>query len=437
LITNRSWNFGNGVTTNITATNVSAVYPVAGTYTVALTVSSSAGTNTLTRVAYITGTNALVQIATNGYTLLSESCPNGALDPAEMVSLSLGLRNGGSAPTTNLVATLQATGGVLSPSGPQAYGALAAGGGAASRTFSFVLSGTCGGTNVATVQLQDGPANLGTVAFALPLGSPAPIFSQNFDGVSAPALPAGWTTATSGSQSLWVSSTGSADSSPNAAFSPDPAAVGVNELVTPAFVLPMSTAQLKFRHSFNLEASGSTSTGYDGGVLEIKIGASAFTDILAAGGSFSAGGYTRTLSSGFSNPLAGRQAWSGNSGGFTNTIVILPASAAGQSIQLKWRCGSDSSVGVVGWYVDTITVSALTCCSSIVLIPEAPPVLSTAPFTLTVLGSAGQVYSIEASTNFSSWTQRGVVTNVTGQAPFTDPNPANLLFRAYRARLLP
>lgn len=35
----------------------------------------------------------------------------------------------------------------------------------------------------------------------------------------------------------------------------------------------------------------------------------------------------------------------------------LPA-AAGGSVQLRWRFGSDSSYGGIGWYVDSITLSA-------------------------------------------------------------------------------
>ena len=52
-----------------------------------------------------------------------------------------------------------------------------------------------------------------------------------------------------------------------------------------------------------------------------------------------------------------------NSHGFTNTIVNLPASAAGQTIQLRWLCGADSSVTSSGWYIDSIAISNLTCCS--------------------------------------------------------------------------
>ena len=99
-------------------------------------------------------------------------------------------------------------------------------------------------------------------------------------------------------------------------------------------------------------------------MLEISIGGGAWTDILTAGGSFVRGGYNYTLGSAYSNPLSGRQAWSGISGGFISTVVNLPTAASGQTIQLRWRCGSDDSVGASGWYFDTVSVtsSGYACC---------------------------------------------------------------------------
>jgi uncharacterized repeat protein (TIGR01451 family) len=126
-------------------------------------------------------------------------------------------------------------------------------------------------------------------------------------------------------------------------------------------------------------------------VLEIKIGSGSFTDILAAGGAFVSGGYNRTISSTGTNPLHGRQAWSGNSSGFTNTVVTLPASASGQTIQLRWRCATDVSLGSVGWYIDSLVISNITCCPGNVAdmavnnsSPTAINVSSNATVTLTV-----------------------------------------------------
>jgi hypothetical protein len=125
---------------------------------------------------------------------------------------------------------------------------------------------------------------------------------------------------------------------------------------------------LTFRHSYNLESHAKKSTTYfDGAVLEIQIGSGGFSDITSAGGSFVSGGYVGRITSNSGNPLAGRQAWVGNSGGWITTTVNLPASAAGQQVQLRWNCGTDSgnTFAAVGWYVDSIALSDVVpvCCT--------------------------------------------------------------------------
>jgi conserved repeat domain len=113
----------------------------------------------------------------------------------------------------------------------------------------------------------------------------------------------------------------------------------------------------------------STNPAYDGGVLEISIGGGPFTDILAAGGSFASGGYTRTIGPTdplAQNPLDGRQAWAGISGGFISTVANLPAAAAGQTVQFKWRLGTDlgNDWGGLGWYIDSVSVKdGYACCT--------------------------------------------------------------------------
>jgi hypothetical protein len=180
-------------------------------------------------------------------------------------------------------------------------------------------------------------------------------------------LPSGWTTTATGAQAAWRVSTATTDTAPNAAFVTDASNIGLSELITPSFLIVSTSAQLVFRNNYNLDADKRRATiAYDGGVLEIKVGTGQFTDILAAGGSFVDGGYSRTISSAYGNPLGGRQAWSGTSGGYVTTRVNLPASAAGQSIALKWRCGTDNSTSGAGWYIDTISIldGSYECCGS-------------------------------------------------------------------------
>lgn len=115
--------------------------------------------------------------------IVSEGCtpPNGALDPGEIVTVSFGVTNAGTAPTVNLVGTLLATGGVTSPSGPATYGVVAPGG-SASQSFSFTATGSCGGPLTASLQLQDGATNLGTVSWSFVLGTTS---TQTFSNAAA------------------------------------------------------------------------------------------------------------------------------------------------------------------------------------------------------------------------------------------------------------
>ena len=180
-------------------------------------------------------------------------------------------------------------------------------------------------------------------------------FTQNFDGVTAPALPSGWTTAAA-SGNPWVTTTTTPDTAPNAAFSDDPASTSDKHLDSPPILISSPTAQLSFRNKWTFEG---TSTCYDGGVLEIKIGAGSFTDIVTAGGSFVSGGYNGTTAS--YNPMGARPAWCFSSA-YVTTVVNLPAAAAGQTIVLRWRTASDSSGSGTGQYIDSISITSGWAC---------------------------------------------------------------------------
>jgi uncharacterized repeat protein (TIGR01451 family) len=337
-----------------------------GSYDLCTGWGSPTGPNTINTLAPRQNARLLVNAGT---TLLSEGCSpgNSAIDPGETVTLNFSVRNIGGVKVTNLVATLQADSGVLSPNGPQTYGAINSGS-SVSRSFTFTANGGCGSTLVATLQLQDGADNLGTLPFSFPLGKPTTVLNQNFDLVSAPALPSGWVSGGSGSGALWITSTNARDTSPNSAFAAESTTNGFTDLLSPSIPLTSSSAQISFRQNFNLESDPVIlSNAFDGGVLEIKIGNGPFTDILAAGGSFATNGYNRSISvTNLDNPLSGRQCWSALSGGFITTVANLPSSAAGQSVQFRWRFGTDNGnfYGGTGWYVDSVNVfDGSSCCA--------------------------------------------------------------------------
>jgi len=357
-----------------------------GTYTVTASAPGAGFGNCIQQVTVAANGTATVNcclapsaiIVSAGATLVSESCtpPNGVLDPNETVTVSFCVQNTGGANTTNLVGTLQATGGVTSPSSPQTYGVVVAAGPAVCRDFTFTVNGTCGGTVTATIQFQDGATNLGNITYTFTLGVQATAFSENFDGVVAPALPAGWVTAfTNGDGdctvggplctlgSNWTTSATTPDTAPNDAFHNDPSCVTNNTLDTPSIAITSAASVLTFRNNFNLEST------FDGGVLEVStpsINGGAFIDITnpAVGGSFVTGGYNATISVSFLSPIAGRQAWSGNSAGYITTTANLGPAVAGQTIKLRFRFASDCSVSATGWRIDTIKITSGFVCST-------------------------------------------------------------------------
>lgn len=108
-------------------------------------------------------------IVLDSVAIISEDEANGVLDLHETVTINITLKNVGNAPTADLVATLEAGGGVTNPNGPQTYGVLAAGESKA-MPFTFTVEGECGGTVTGTLGLVDGAEDLGSTTFTMPIG---------------------------------------------------------------------------------------------------------------------------------------------------------------------------------------------------------------------------------------------------------------------------
>jgi hypothetical protein len=189
-----------------------------------------------------------------------------------------------------------------------------------------------------------------------PTPIPSPVACvQNFDGVTAPALPPGW----SGS---WVTSTIDPDSPPNDAFTPNPAMVSQSLLESTNISINSAAAVMEFSNNFNTDYDPPPAEHFwDGYVLEVSVGGGGYDDILNAGGVFVTGGYTGEIDATAGNPLAGRPAWSGNSGGYISTKINLPASFSGQTIKLRFRMATDSARSAPGVRIDNFTVTGASC----------------------------------------------------------------------------
>lgn len=293
---------------------------------------------------------------------------NGFPEPGETLSLTIPLTNSTGNDATNV--TLQIVGG-----GSANYGTIV-NGATVTRQVSFTVpAGTpCGSVVTLTLNVD---SSLGATSFTrtMNIGQPNTTFTENFDGVTAPAFPAGWTATAVQSGINFVTTSSVSDSAPNSAFAADPATVGGgSDLTSPSIPITAAAATVTFRNNYNTEPS------WDGGVLEISIAGGAFQDIIAAGGAFLQNGYNDALGAytNSNNPIEGRAAWTGNSGGFITTIARLPAAAAGQNVQLKWRFGADNNTAAVGWWVDSIQVAGTYTCSG-----TGPSPTSTATSTST------------------------------------------------------
>ncbi len=319
------------------------------------------------------GSFRLVNLAAGATSITSESCSpaNSAPDPGETVTMNFCVRNTSATSTGNIVGTLLNGDAVANAGAAQTYGVLAPGA-TLCRPFTFTANGSCGQVRQATVQFQAGTEDLGRQSYDIALGF-ATVVKQDFDGVTAPALPTGWLAtqgANPGGVSGWTTSNSAdpappAESFPNSAFAPDPFTVLDNRLTSPSFTYAAG-AVLTFRHSYVLLQQSST-VALSAAVLEISVNNGPYTDILNAGGVFAAGGYDHSSIGGTTNPLLpSRPNWSGNSDGFVSTVVDLPNFAAGQPVRLRWRLGTGTNLlrTVRGWHVDDVFVGNYACCGN-------------------------------------------------------------------------
>ncbi len=142
----------------------------------------------------------------------------------------------------------------------------------------------------------------------------------------------------------------------NAVFAADIASVSDQRLISPAVTLPSDQLPLSLQF-WNRQQMESATTGcFDAGLLEISSnGGSTWTQVT--GPAILNRAYDGAISTQYSNPLGGMNAWCGNPRDWENYIIDLNA-WAGQTVQFRWRVGTDTSVAATGWHVDDIKVQA-------------------------------------------------------------------------------
>jgi hypothetical protein len=189
---------------------------------------------------------------------------------------------------------------------------------------------------------------------------------ENWDGVTAPALPTGWVASNPdpGDGVMWVTSTVIPESAPNDAFIPDQDGISDKVLDRLGVTIMSASAMMSWRNNYNTEFSGGIY--WDGYVLEVSapnISGGDFLDFTDShvGATCLTGCYTGTIDGTANNPLAGRMAWSGNSGGYIDTVINLGPNLAGQTVTFRFRMGSDEAVSAPGVRMDNLSITNASC----------------------------------------------------------------------------
>lgn len=160
---------------------------------------------------------------------------------------------------------------------------------------------------------------------------------------------AGWSASHASGTTDWGLTTTTPASPPQAAFVAGTSVVGDRFLTLAAPQVVPPDGQLSFQHSYALENT------FDGGVVEISDDAGATWEDL--GPAFIENGYTGTISASFGSPIPGRQAFTGTTSDVYKTSVVDISAFAGQSVLIRFRQASDSSVTSTGWWVDDVSIT--------------------------------------------------------------------------------
>ena len=166
---------------------------------------------------------------------------------------------------------------------------------------------------------------------------------------------------------MWVTTTVTPDTAPNDAFIDDQDMISDKVMDSRPISINSAAPVMSFRNNFNTEHDPPPmEVFWDGWVLEVSspnISGGDFVDITdpLVGGSFVSGGYTGVISDLAENPLAGRMAWSGDSGGYINTVINMGPNLNGQAVTLRFRMGTDQAAARPGVHVDTISIVGASC----------------------------------------------------------------------------
>lgn len=180
-----------------------------------------------------------------------------------------------------------------------------------------------------------------------------PIWSADFE-----SPPTGWSSSADTGSTTWTLWENESHSPTHAFHAPGPAGRTIITLHSPGIEIPAGASNLIFGfwHTYDFSAN-------DGGVIEFSLDGGEWFDPTAAGSgtTVTSGAYNGFLSDSGNpnsrNPLGAREAWTGETAGFTEVSLALDASLfAGHGLHVRWQLGANNQTASPGWTIDDVTL---------------------------------------------------------------------------------
>ena len=197
----------------------------------------------------------------------------------------------------------------------------------------------------------------------------------------------------------------------------NPGAPSDERLVSPVLTaVGGGPVTIEFDHSFGFEFDGGGN--YDGGIVEVSVNGGAFTQIGGAAGSLPNYNGTLLVYGGNLNPLQGKAAFVQNSGGTIHTSFATAALNAGDTVQFRFRFGTDNAIGAPGWDIDNIQITGITTTPFDSLVGDTPCNIPTATSLVSSLNPStfGASVTFTATVSSGAGAPSGTVTFKEGAA---------------------
>jgi len=128
----------------------------------------------------------------------------------------------------------------------------------------------------------------------------------------------------------------------------------VHWLISPPVALPPNEA----RYTLSFVHYAETEPGWDGGRVQLSVNGSRWRVVEGTAFLFNTyNGLLRGRVSDNTNPIAGREAFTGIGGGWgTSRIDLSRYASGGDTVEVRFEFGKDGCEGLTGWYIDDVEV---------------------------------------------------------------------------------